>query len=101
MNRSFNAVANRIVFANRKNSVVIRKAKTNDHGTLHAHAVHALYCLYGSLRGLLGASTQFASAQWRTGTTARPTDCSTAMWMSGMQPCPVVRRRSPAVVVVA
>jgi hypothetical protein len=52
--------------------------------------------LYGSLRGVLGASTQT-----RTGTTARLTDCCTAMWQSGMQPCPVVRRRSPAVVVVA
>jgi hypothetical protein len=97
MKRSFKAIANRIVFAIRKNRVAIRKAKTNDHAALHAHAVHALYCLYGSLRGLLGASTQ----DWRTGTTARPTECSTATWMSGMQPCPVVRRRSPAVVVVA
>ncbi|HEY2825967.1 MAG TPA: hypothetical protein VGJ04_00075 [Pirellulales bacterium] len=96
MNRSFKAIANRIVFANRKNRVVIRKAKTNDHAALHAYAVHALYCLYGSLRGVLGASTQT-----RTGTTARLTDCCTAMWQSGMQPCPVVRRRSPAVVVVA
>ena len=104
MNRSFKAIANRIVFANRKNRVAIRKAKTNDHAALHAHAVHALYCLYGSLRGLLGASTQ----NWRTGTAmpsadtlAGQTDCSTATWMSEMQPCPVVRRRSPAVVVVA
>jgi hypothetical protein len=51
------------------------------------------------LRGVLGASTQL-----RTGTTARLTDCTTqpwCTWMSGMQPCPVVRRRSPAVVVVA
>lgn len=99
MNRSFQAIANRIVFANRKNRVDIRKAKTSDHAALHAYAVHALYSLYGSLRGVLGASTQL-----RTGTTARLTDCTTqpwCTWMSGMQPCPVVRRRSPAVVVVA
>ena len=96
MNRSFKAIANRIVFAARKNRIDVRKAKTNDY-RLHAHAVHALYCIYGSLRGLLGASTQT-----RTGTTAWQTDCSTTSWMSGMQPCPVVVwRRSPAVVVVA
>jgi hypothetical protein len=53
--------------------------------------------LYASLRGVLGASTQT-----RMGTTARPTGCTTMWsWQSGMQPCPVVRRRSPAVVVVA
>lgn len=98
MNRSLNAIASRIVFANRKNRVDIRKAKTNDHTSLHARTVHAFYCLYGSLRGLLGAGTQK-----RTRTTAWQTECSTARWswMSGMQPCPVVRRRSPAVVVVA
>lgn len=97
MNRSFKAIANRIVFANSKNRVDIRKAKTSDHVTLHAHAVHAFYCLYGSLRKLLGAGTQL-----RTATTAWQADCTTAMWQSGMQPCPVVvRRRSPAVVVVA
>jgi len=98
MNRSLNAIANRFVFANRKNIVDIRKAKTNDKTTLHAHAVHALYSLYGSLRGWLAAGTQL-----RTGATAWQTDCSATQssWMSGMQPCPVVRRRSPAVVVVA
>ena len=100
MNRSFQAIANRIVFANRKNHVDIRKAKTSDYAKLHAHAVHALYCLYGSLRGVLGASTHL-----RTGTTARPTGCTTMWsWQSGMQPCPVVRSAgggSPAVVVVA
>ncbi len=96
MNRSFKAIANRIVFAARKNRIDVRKAKTNDY-RLHAHAVHALYCIYGSLRGLLGASTQT-----RTAATARPTGCTTMWsWQSGMQPCPVVRRRSPAVVVVA
>jgi hypothetical protein len=98
MNRSLNAIANRFVFANRKNIVDIRKAKTNDKTTLHAHAVHALYCIYGSLRGLLGAGTRL-----RTAATARLAECSTMQWswMSASQPCPVVRRRSPAVVVVA
>jgi hypothetical protein len=97
MNRSLNAIANRFVFASRKNIVDIRKAKTNDTTTLHAYAVHALYTLYGSLRGLL------AGTHLRTGATARQTECSATQWswMSGMQPCPVVRRRSPAVVVVA
>jgi hypothetical protein len=85
MKRSIKAIANRTVFANRKNSVVIRKAKTNDHTTLHAYAVHALYSLYGSLRGYL-----------------RPDECA-SQWCtwSAMQPCSVVRQRSPVPVVVA
>jgi hypothetical protein len=92
MKRSIKAIANRTVFANRKDRVVIRKAKTNDHATLHAHAVHALYSLYGSLRGLL-----YAATAWQTDGSTQPW-CS---WMSGMQPCLAVRQRSPEVVVVA
>jgi hypothetical protein len=91
MKRSIKAIANRTVFANRKNSVVIRKAKTNDHATLHAYAVHALYSLYGSLRGILrtdATSSTWHASQWCT-------------WMSAMQPCSVVRQRSPVAVVVA
>jgi hypothetical protein len=91
MKRSIKAIANRTVFANRKNSVVIRKAKTNDHATLHAYAVHALYSLYGSLRGYLRpdeCTSQWCTSPWSTS-------------MSAMQPCSVVRQRSPVPVVVA
>jgi hypothetical protein len=107
MNRLFNAIANRIVFANRKNRVEIRKAKTSKHAVLHAHAVHALYCSYGALRGLLATGL---GTHTRTDATAWQADCSTQPWCSWMSavsmsaasmPCQVVRRRSPAVVVVA
>ena len=109
MNRSLNAIANRFVFANRKNIVDIRKAKTNDKTTLHAHAVHALYCSYGALRGLLATGL---GTHTRTDATAWQADCSTQPWCSWMSAVPVsaasmsrragmVRRRSPAVVVVA
>ena len=100
MKRSIKAIANRTVFANRKNSVVIRKAKTNEHATAHAYAVHALYSLYGSLRGFLRAGSALFDAQ----PTTRQTDWSTTpwcSWMSGMQPCSLVRQRSPVAVVVA
>ena len=100
MKRSIKAIANRTVFANRKNSVVIRKAKTNDHATLHAYAVHALYSLYGSLRGLLRAGSALFDAQ----PTTRQTDTSTmpwCSWMHRMQPCLSVRRPSPVFVEVA
>ena len=97
MNRSIKAIANRCVFAFRKNRVVIRNAKTNDHATLHALPVHALYLLYGSLRGLC-AGRALSDAR-----TARVTERSTQSWQTWMSgtPCQSVRRRSPAFVVVA
>lgn len=91
MNRSLKAIAIDRFFAIRKDRVIVRKAKTNHHAKLHAHATHAFYLLCGSLRGLLCAVIS-----------ARPTDHTMpwCTWTSGMQPCRVtVRRRSPAVVV--
>ena len=57
MFRSFKAIANRNVFANCKNRVVIRKAKTTEHATLHAPRAHS-YQLCASLRGLLRTSAR-------------------------------------------
>ena len=97
MFRSFKAIANRNVFANCKNRVVIRKAKTTEHATLHAPRAHS-YELCASLRGLLRTLRGLT----RSGGTGWQTDWSTQSqdsWMSGMQPC-CVRRSSPAVVVV-
>jgi len=93
MSRLFNAIANRSVFANRKDRVIANKAKTSESTTLHAHLAHAAYWLCGSLRGLLCAG-QTATA-WQTSTSTQPS----RSWMSGMQPCVVVRRSSPVVVV--
>ena len=92
MSRLFKAIANRSVFANRKDRVIANQAKTNDGATLSAHLAHAAYWLCGSLRGLLCAG-QTATA-WQT-TFTQPS----RSWMSGMQPCVVVRRSSPVVVV--
>jgi hypothetical protein len=97
MNRWIKAIANRCVFATSKNRVDVRKAKTSDHAALRASAVHALYSLYGQLRGLCaGRASQDA--------TARRTERSTQSWQtwtSAMQPCLLVRRWSPALVEVA
>jgi hypothetical protein len=90
MIRSFKANAIARVFANRKDRVVI-KAKTTDRHTLHATYAHAFYLLCECLRGLLSARTR---GTWQTQTSMQPT-----AWMSGMSPCPVVRRVSPVVVV--
>ena len=101
MFRSFKAIANRNVFANCKNRVVIRKAKTTEHATLHAPRAHS-YELCASLRGLLCSLRGLPRTVHGTGSTSWQTDWSTQSqdsWMSGMQPC-CVRRSSPAVVVV-
>jgi hypothetical protein len=90
MIRSFKANAIARVFANRKDRVVI-KAKTNDRHALHATYAHALYTLCECLRGLLSASTR--GTAWQTQMSMQPT------WITGMSPCPVVRRVSPVVVV--
>jgi hypothetical protein len=92
MSRLIKAIANRQVFANRKSRVAI-KAKSSAHTTLHAQLVTAFYSLCESLRGLLGAD----ATAWQTDPSTQPW-CS---WMSGMQPCVVVRHGSPRVVVVA
>jgi len=96
MNRWIKAIANRCVFATSKNRVDVRKAKISDHAALHAPAVHALYSLHAYLRGLCaGRASQDA--------TARQTERSTQSWQtwtSAMQPCSLVRRRSPVLVVV-
>jgi hypothetical protein len=92
MIRSFKANAIARVFANRKDRVVI-KAKTTDRHTLHATYAHAFYLLCECLRGLLSASAR--GTAWQTQTSMQPT----GLWMSGMSPCPVVRRVSPVVVV--
>ncbi len=90
MNGSLKAIAIDRFFANRKDRVIVRKAKTNHYATLHAHATHALYLLCGSLRGLLDAVITAQridhTMPWRT-------------WTSMQLCCSTVRRRSPAVVV--
>ena len=48
MSRLFKAIANRSVFANRKDRVIANKAKTSESTTLHAHLAHAAYWLCGS-----------------------------------------------------
>jgi hypothetical protein len=95
MNRWIKAIANRCVFATSKNRVDVRNAKTSDHAALHAPPVHALYSLYGHLRGLCaGRASQDARA--------RRTERSTQSWQwTSAMPCLAVRRRSPVVVVVA
>ena len=96
MNRWIKAIANRCVFATSKNRIDVRNAKTSDHAALHAPAVHALYCLYGYLRGLCaGRASQDAAA----GLTERSTQIWQT-WTSAM-PCVQVRRRSPVRVEVA
>jgi hypothetical protein len=95
MNRWIKATANRCVFATSKNRVDVRKAKISDHAALHAPAAHALYSLYGYLRGLCaGRASQDAMARL----TQRSTQ-SWQTWTSAM-PCQTVRRRTPVVVVV-
>ena len=96
MNRWIKAIANRCVFASSKNRVDVRNAKTSDHAALHAPAVHALYSLYGYLRGLCAGRASHDA-------TARRTERSTQSWQTwtSAMPCQTVRRRSPVVVVVA
>ena len=100
MFRSLKALANATVFANRKNRRIAIQAHTNDYATLHAHFAHALYLLCGSWRPGLCAVTASPDAD----ATARQSGTATMhkrSWMSGKQPCTLVRRGSPAVVVVA
>ena len=100
MSRLFKANTIRRLFANRKDRVIVSQAKTSDHVTLHAPAVHALYTLCGSLGGMLcaGRASMDACA------TPRQTERSTQTWQawtSAMQPCTSVRRVSPVVVGLA
>lgn len=98
MSRLFKAIANRRVFANRKNRARVIKAKTNDYTTLHAHLVHACDWLCGTLRGLLcaaPASSDASATAWHAERFTQSQDS----WKSGMQPCVVVRRSVPVVVV--
>lgn len=100
MNRWIKAIANRCVFATSKNRVDVRKAKTSDHAALRAPAVHALYSLYGYLRGLCAGRASQDAASLDAG--ARLTERSTQSWQTwtSAMPCQMVRRRSPVVVVV-
>ncbi len=91
MNRSLKAIANRCVFANRKDRNVICKANDRATAKLAAPAASAFYRLCGSLRGLLRTAT--------TGTHAPHSTKHCWSWMSGMHSYQsMVRCPSPVVV---